>query len=128
MGKGSVGPQSKYSGQQTQNLTTQANWKPYEPSYMEMLYWMKAAQGQSSAVGFFQAMDFAEKVYNEAYKWVASYKTYSPSEAVQVYRFKQDWKIARHIIGLQVRLVCEQVFWDLGGKWRSLITGFKPLG
>lgn len=42
-------------------------------------------------------------------------------------RFVDSWKLGRQLVPLQGRLVMEQVLWDLGGPWRTLVSGFKPL-
>ncbi len=41
--------------------------------------------------------------------------------------FEEDWKWVRIAIPLQVRLIVEQILWDRGGRWRELVTGFKPI-
>lgn len=41
--------------------------------------------------------------------------------------FKSDWRWQRLLIPLQVRLFVEQVLWDRGLPWRSLITGFRAI-
>lgn len=41
--------------------------------------------------------------------------------------FQADWKWARMILPLQVRLIVEQVLWDKGGHWRKMVTGFRPI-
>lgn len=42
--------------------------------------------------------------------------------------FEQDWKWARLVVPLQIRLMVEQVLWDRRGGWRDLVSGFKPVG
>ena len=41
--------------------------------------------------------------------------------------FQKDWKWARLLVPLQLRLLVEQVLWDKGEGWRKLITGFGPI-
>ncbi len=41
--------------------------------------------------------------------------------------FEAQWKYARLAVPLQVRLAAEQGLWELGGKYRQLITGFRPV-
>ena len=41
--------------------------------------------------------------------------------------FEREWKWARLVLPLQVRLAAEQGLWDLGGDYRRLVSGFKPL-
>ena len=42
--------------------------------------------------------------------------------------FKLAWQTARQLVDLQGRLLLEQCFWELGGRWRTeLVTGFKPV-
>jgi hypothetical protein len=42
-------------------------------------------------------------------------------------RFRSSWKMGRQLVSLQARLVIEQVLWNQGNPWRSLVTGFKPI-
>lgn len=51
--------------------------------------------------------------------WIRSYA--SPRA------FQADWKWMRLMVPLQFRLLVEQVLWDLGGDWRKLVTGFRPI-
>ena len=41
--------------------------------------------------------------------------------------FREHWKWRRLLIPLQLRLVVEQMLWDMGLPWRSLITGFRAI-
>lgn len=41
--------------------------------------------------------------------------------------FKGDWKWQRLLTPLQGRLMMEQILWDRGLPWRSLITGFRAI-
>ena len=42
-------------------------------------------------------------------------------------QFAGDWKWMRLAVPLQGRLVMEQLLWDRGLPWRSLITGFRAI-
>ena len=42
-------------------------------------------------------------------------------------RWSEFWHIGRQMIGLQQRLLIEQVYSDMGKPWSDLITGFGPL-
>ncbi len=42
-------------------------------------------------------------------------------------RFRKLWVRARLLVGLQSRLFIEQVLWELGGPFRDLVTGFRPV-
>lgn len=44
-----------------------------------------------------------------------------------VSEFMSDWKWLRLLVPLQVRLFVEQILWDRGGRWRQLVTGFRPV-
>lgn len=41
--------------------------------------------------------------------------------------FRRDWKWMRLLVPLQGRLLAEQILWDRGLPWRSLITGFRAI-
>ena len=41
--------------------------------------------------------------------------------------FRSDWKWMRLLVPLQGRLLTEQLLWDRGLPWRSLITGFRAI-
>ena len=41
--------------------------------------------------------------------------------------FAEHWKWARLALPLQTRLAAEQGLWDLGGDYRRLVSGFKPI-
>ena len=41
--------------------------------------------------------------------------------------FREHWKWRRILVPLQLRLVVEQMLWDMGLPWRSLITGFRAI-
>ncbi len=41
--------------------------------------------------------------------------------------FKTIWKWVRLGLPLQLRLGCEQLLWDTGGEFRTLITGFRAI-
>lgn len=41
--------------------------------------------------------------------------------------FRADWKWVRLMLPLQGRLVVEQILWDRGTPWRSLVTGFRAI-
>lgn len=41
--------------------------------------------------------------------------------------FKAKWKWARTVINLQTRLLVEQVLFDFGNPWKSLVTGFGSI-
>ncbi len=47
--------------------------------------------------------------------------------AVGVKAFASEWKWARLALPLQTRLAAEQGLWDLGGDYRRLVSGFKPI-
>lgn len=67
------------------------------------------------------AIKIARAIYAEAYRWVQSYEN-------DFIRFKYDWKVVRQALPLQVRLTVEQVLWNEGPPWRSLCSGFLPVG
>ncbi len=54
-----------------------------------------------------------------ARNWIHSYNDAS--------HFQREWKWIRLWVPLQVRLFVEQVLWDMGGPWRKLVTGFRPI-
>ena len=41
--------------------------------------------------------------------------------------FRADWKWMRLAVPLRGRLLMEQLLWDRGLPWRSLITGFRAI-
>lgn len=51
--------------------------------------------------------------------WIRSYA--NPTS------FQKDWKWLRLDVDLQTRLFVEQVLWELGGDYRTLVTGFGPV-
>lgn len=67
-----------------------------------------------------QAVSIARAIYAAAYRWVMSYDDFQ--------QFKLDWKVVRQALPLQVRLTVEQVLWNEGGRYRTLCSGFMPLG
>ncbi|MFZ1990785.1 MAG: hypothetical protein WAW96_13570 [Alphaproteobacteria bacterium] len=42
--------------------------------------------------------------------------------------FKAEWRYTRCLLPLQFRLLAEQRFFEWGGRFLELITGFKPVG
>ena len=41
--------------------------------------------------------------------------------------FFKIWPYIRAQMSLQFRLIAEQIFWDRGGQWRRLVSGFKAV-
>lgn len=41
--------------------------------------------------------------------------------------FAEDWRIVRMFVPLQFRLCAEQVLYDKGLPWRTMVSGFRPL-
>lgn len=85
-------------------------------------------------VGFSVPRDWAgmtqsvKEVASIVRNWITSYRdNFSPvgNQGFQV--FKQDWRYFRLSIPLQMRLIVEQVLYDLGYPWRSLCSGFGPI-
>jgi len=71
----------------------------------------------SHALTFKQALKMARDLRRDIYGWLYNYDWQE---------FRQDWPIIRCWIPLQFRLAVEQVLWEKGAPWSSLITGFKP--
>lgn len=70
----------------------------------------------------------AKEVYQIVRKWIVSYRDNFPMANQQGFQvFRVDWRIFRHTIPLQMRLIIEQALFDLGNPWRSLCSGFSPL-
>lgn len=90
--------------------------------------WLETQMSQvmkSTAIS--NALSIAMGVYNELASWISSYQERSGTSK-GFSDFQWHWKLARNFVGLQVRLVCEQVLWDMGPPWNSLNTGFKAVG
>ena len=56
---------------------------------------------------------------DEAKRLIAAYDDFN--------LFREHWKWRRLLVPLQFRLICEQILWDMGLPWRSLITGFRAI-
>jgi len=70
----------------------------------------------------------AKHIYGMFEAWVKGYQELEryPGEGYGV--FYSDWKKVRMWLSLQERLCVEQVLFDMGRPWRSLVTGFVPVG
>lgn len=64
----------------------------------------------------------------EIWEWIDSYETNEKSPGEGFALFKSQWKVLRLGIGLQVRLLVEQVLYDRGSPWSRLCTGFNAIG
>lgn len=69
------------------------------------------------------AIDRSLKMANVIRAWL---KSYVQDGEVGFQRFKMRWKYGRCTINLQIRLLVEQVLFELGPPWRSLVSGFSP--
>lgn len=63
-------------------------------------------------------MNTISKIWDLLGRWVSEYES--------IAAFKRDWVRARLFVPLQIRLAMEQLLWELGGDYRSLVTGFGP--
>lgn len=106
---------------------------PMSPGGMVIRYkninplWMNLQMENATKSPLMSALlKIARDVRIEAYQWVTSYATRNGDDEGYLL-FKQDWSIVRLVISLQARLMVEQVLWDLGGRYRELVTGFRPL-
>ena len=73
-----------------------------------------------------QCIRTAREVYHTLFRWVDSYEDRAPPGITGFNRFALDWAIYRLGISLQMRLMVEQVLWNKGRPWSTLVTGFRP--
>jgi hypothetical protein len=73
------------------------------------------------------ALEQAQWIRNELHDWITSYSKRETSAGMGFERFKQHWRVYRVWCPLQMRLACEEIFWELGDPYKRLITGFAPL-
>lgn len=73
--------------------------------------------------GYEARITVALKVRNLIGSWLKSY-VQRPNGFED---FKRRWKYGRCCIDLQSRLMVEQILFELGNPWRSLVSGFGPL-
>lgn len=64
----------------------------------------------------------------EIWEWIDSYETNEKAPGEGFALFKRHWKLLRLGIGLQVRLLVEQILYDRGEPWSRLCTGFGSIG
>lgn len=69
----------------------------------------------STTAGMMKTID---KIWDLLNRWVDEYPA--------VVDFQADWVRARLFVPLQIRLAMEQLLWERGGGYRSLVTGFGP--
>jgi hypothetical protein len=72
-------------------------------------------------------LTLARSARTELYGWIVSYQERETAKGTAFNKFKADWNVARLVIGLQSRLMAEQILWELGPPWRNLVTGFRPI-
>lgn len=78
-----------------------------------------ARNGQLGYRGTGQLMSALDKVWRALNAWVDEYKG-------NVLGFQHDWVRARLFVPLQIRLAMEQILYERGGAYRTLVSGFGP--
>lgn len=68
----------------------------------------------------------AQEIEGHIRRWVEGYEVNQLYQGEGFARFKRHWRSVRMFIPLQVRLCAEQVFYDKGYPWNSLVSGFNP--
>ncbi|MEO5351408.1 MAG: hypothetical protein H7836_17465 [Magnetococcus sp. YQC-3] len=68
----------------------------------------------------------AESINEDIRYWIDGYEERNDPR-VAILGFEYHWKLLRTFVPLQLRLAVEQVLWSKGGRWKSLITGFRPI-
>lgn len=120
---------SKYVAPPAQLPTAPENrlwsWQPKDINPMWLETQMKQARKSITMHDF---LVIAQAVRSQLYMWTVSYVRRAPSVSEGYLRFRLDWNLARHIFSLQLRLVEEQVLWELGKPFSELCTGFRPIG
>lgn len=101
-------------------LGLKPEWWPKGPPDVSPYVLNKVMDQASKAPTMSLALRLSRWVFNECVRWMDTYGSFE--------RFKNDWKILRNVVGLQVRLLVEQACWDKGEPWRQLNTGFKSVG
>lgn len=76
-------------------------------------------QGSLGHGGTDHLMSHITKVWKLLNEWIDEY-------AGDIAAWKRDWVRCRLFVPLQIRLAMEQVLYERGGEYRSLITGFGP--
>ena len=85
------------------------------------------AFGVKIPVPIYDSINNAQKAYGLLMIWVRSYiKQYTNPDAAWS-AFRLEWRTYRLVIPLQVRLMTEQVLYDMGYPWRAAYTGFNPM-
>lgn len=92
-----------------------AGGKKFSPAMARI--WM---QQLDKALSMSDAHRIMKELMNSAEEWIDSYDS--------VNEFTAHWTTLRNGIPLQARLMVEQVLWKKGGVYRSLVSGFRPLG
>lgn len=72
-------------------------------------------------------LDLMTGIRADLWRWIDEYENRekAPGEGYEL--FKHQWKLLRLGVGLQARLLVEQILWDKGNPWRELITGFGAI-
>ena len=60
-------------------------------------------------------------------KWIEAFKSREVYPGAGFKAFKAEWKYTRLYMGLQSRLLVEQVLYEYGKPWSTLCTGFGPV-
>lgn len=86
-------------------------------------------EGASKAWSYKDAILLADKAYETLGRWIYEYAQgeLDGNAKKNFTTFATMWKRYRLCIGLQTRLMAEQVLYDLGQPWRNLVSGFKPI-
>lgn len=71
-------------------------------------------------------VDYVESINNQIERWIEGYEA-NNSPRLAWLGFQYHWKILRVWVPLQLRLAVEQVLYQKGEPWSSLVTGFKPV-
>lgn len=94
------------------------------PNHYTMMYRM--AWGTNEQASYEKILSGAKENAQAWREWINSYSAvYGTRYAFP--RLKADWKVLRLMIGLQERLMIEQIFSDMGRPYSQFVTGFGAI-
>lgn len=74
-----------------------------------------------------QKLDYMQTMAASWRRWIEGYEALNGARIGRA-AFRADWKWIRLWLDLQERLFVEQMLYEKGGFYRTLVTGFKPVG
>lgn len=109
-------------------LYDQEMWdKIFEPWWIVRLMGLLQSIGTIGPAAFRRpTIDTLLEFRNHVYQQI-KVKTHHLGEQYMYEQVRQNWAYVRTVISLQLRIVIEQIFWDMGKPWSQLVTGFKPV-